>query len=183
MMKDFNMMSKMKDGREFLLRSPRVEDAQELIYYMKAVDGETPYLAREVGEFSFTVEQEEAFIRSTLENTDVCFLVAEYNGHIIGQCSVGRNNSTSRFAHRASMGITVSKNYWNNGIGKTLMKACIAWCQENDIEQLELEVVSKNLSAVSLYLGLGFEITGTKKRALKYKDGTYSDEYTMWLLV
>jgi RimJ/RimL family protein N-acetyltransferase len=63
------------------------------------------------------------------------------------------------------------------------MKECIKWCNENGVEQLELDVVTQNNRAISMYKNLGFKIQGTKKHALKYEDGTYADEYFMCLFL
>ncbi|MBL4935030.1 GNAT family N-acetyltransferase [Clostridium sp. YIM B02515] len=86
------------------------------------------------------------------------FLIAQLSGRIIANCSVGIVSNNKRFLHRAGMGITVRKEYWNKGIGKIMMKECINWCKENGVEQLELEVVTQNDRAVSMYKSFGFEI-------------------------
>lgn len=52
------------------------------------------------------------------------------------------------------------------------------WCKEKGVEQLELEVVTQNTRAISMYQNLGFDIYGTKKYALKY-----ADEYFMCLFL
>jgi len=63
------------------------------------------------------------------------------------------------------------------------MQECINWCKEQGVEQLELEVVTQNSRAISMYKSFGFEIYGTKKHALKYENGTYADEYFMCLFL
>ncbi len=45
-------------NQDFILRKPHIDDAQKLIEYMKLVDSETKFLAREPGEFTLTVDQE-----------------------------------------------------------------------------------------------------------------------------
>lgn len=60
------------------------------------------------------------------------------------------------------MGIAVLKDYWDKGIGKIMMQECINWCKENNVEQLELEVITQNNRAISMYKSFGFEIYGTK---------------------
>ena len=47
------------------------------------------------------------------------------------------------------------------------------------VEQLELEVVTENRRAISLYQKMGFRICGTLPDNMKYKDGTYADVYWM----
>jgi RimJ/RimL family protein N-acetyltransferase len=173
----------LKDGQTLIVRTPEIGDEEGLINLMKAVDNETRFLAREPGEFNFTVEQEREFIRRIINNENSFFLIAEVNNIIIGNCSVGIVSDNKRFLHRAAIGITVRKEYWNKGIGKNLMQECIKWCKEKGVEQLELEVITQNNRAISLYQNLGFDIYGTKKHALKYADGSYADEYFMCLFL
>lgn len=169
------------DNKQLIVRNPKIEDAESLVNYMKDVDCETKFLAREPGEFSLTVDQEKDFIKKASNNKNLLFLVCEIENEIVANCSVGIGNSNKRFKHRASMGLSVRKKYWNMSIGKVLMQESIEWCKRNNIEQLELEVVTKNDRALSVYKKFGFQIQGTKKRAMKYEDGTYADEYQMVL--
>lgn len=173
----------LKDGQKLTVRIPEVSDAQGLINQMQAVDKETKFLAREPGEFNFTLEQESEFIRNSMNDENSHFLLGEINGRIIANCSVGLVMNKKRYLHRATMGIVVGKDYWNKGIGKKMMLECIKWCREKGIEQLELEVITQNNRAISMYESFGFEIYGTKKHALKYGDGTYADEYYMCLFL
>lgn len=173
----------LNEGQQLIIRIPEPGDAQGLINQMQTVDGETKFLARESDEFNFTVEQEREFIKNCTNDENIRFLIAELDGRIIANCSVGLIQNKKRYLHRAAMGIAVMKDYWNKGIGKKMMQECINWCKEKGVEQLELEVVAQNNRAVSMYKSLGFEIYGTKKHALKYGDGTYADEYYMILFL
>jgi len=129
------------------------------------------------------VEQEREFIENHMNDQNSCFLVAELNGKIVGNCSVGLILNNKRYLHRAGMGIAVLKDYWSKGIGKIMLQECVTWCKKNGVEQLELEVVTENDRAISMYKSFGFEICGTKKHALKYSYGTYADEYSMILFL
>lgn len=173
----------LRDGQKLIVRNPKIGDEQGLIDHMKAVDGETKFLAREPGEFSFTLEQEREFIESSINNENTFFLVGEIDGKIIANCSVGIVMNNKRYLHRAAIGIAVRKDYWHKGIGKRMMEECIKWCREKGVEQLELEVVTQNNRAISMYESIGFQIQGTKKHALKYGDGSYADEYLMTLFL
>lgn len=182
-MKPYKNEYVLSDGQKLIVRTPEESDAQGLINLLQAVDCETKFLAREPGEFNFTLEQERQFIRNSLADENSYFLVAELDGIIIANCSVGIVMGNKRFLHRAAMGIVVRRDYWSKGIGKKLMQECINWCNENGVEQLELEVVTQNSRAISMYQRFGFEIHGTKKHALKYADGSYADEYFMCLFL
>lgn len=173
----------LKDGQNLIVRNPELGDEEGLINQMKIVDCETRFLAREPGEFDFTLEQEREFIKNRMNNENGLFLIGEIDGRIIANCSVGLISNSKRYLHRAAMGIAICMDYWNKGIGKKLMHESIQWCEEIGIEQLELEVVTQNNRAVSMYQDLGFKIYGTKRHALKYGDGTYADEYHMILFL
>lgn len=179
----FEREYELRGSKRLIIRNPRIEDAEDLIEYMKIVDCETKFLAREAGEFSLTVDQEKDFINKATSNGNLFFLVCEIDNEIVANCSVGIGNSNMRFRHRASIGLSVKKKYWNFGIGKLLMQESIDWCKLNKIEQLELEVVTQNDRAISLYKKFGFQIQGTKERAMKYEDGSYADEYQMILFL
>ncbi len=173
----------LKDKMQVTVREPKVSDAKGLLDYMKDVDCETKFLAREPGELSFTVEQEEAFIKNIIDDSTQQMLVALIDGQIVGNCSVGRVMNKRRYLHRAALGICVRQAFWGMGIGNILMQESIKWCENSGIEQLELEVVTHNERALKMYQSLGFEIQGTKRHALKYSDGSYADEYFMILFM
>lgn len=59
------------------------------------------------------------------------------------------------------------------------IQALISAAGEYGFEQLELEVVTENRRAISLYQKMGFRICGTLPDNMKYKDGTYADVYWM----
>ena len=84
------------------------------------------------------------------------------------------------FNHKNIIKIAKNTNFLKR---KTMINECIKWCKEKGVEQLELEVVTQNSRAISMYKNLGFEVYGTKKHALKYSDGTYADEYYMILFL
>jgi RimJ/RimL family protein N-acetyltransferase len=171
------------DNCQLVLRRPRIGDEGGLINQLKCVDRETKFLAREEGEFSFTLAQERDFIQQCLDDENRFFILAEVDGEIVGTCAAALVSASKRFSHRASMGIALCQSFWRLGIGSKMMNWCIEWCCEKGLEQLELDVVTENTSARSLYEKYGFEVQGTKKHALKYADGSYADEYHMVLFL
>jgi RimJ/RimL family protein N-acetyltransferase len=177
--KNYRKEVNLKSGKQLIIRTAKQDDAQELVDQMKILDSETKFLAREPGEFSFTYEQEQSFIEKSNNNENMLFLLAEIDGKIVGNCSVGIISNNMRYRHRASMGIAVLKSHWGLGIGRLLISECIKWCEIKSLNQLELDVVTENQAAISLYESLGFERYGRKKCALKYSDGSYADEHFM----
>lgn len=169
----------LKNGTRVLIRGPRIEDAEALIYLLKNVDKETRFLAREPGEFQMTAEEERTLIERMTEDEYSTWFLAECEGKVVGQCYVGLVRRNLRYRHRAGIAVALLKDYWHMGIGGKLMQACVEWCEENGIEQIELDVVAENEHALNMYRSFGFEIIGKLPHALKYEDRTYADEYLM----
>ena len=169
----------LKDGRTVLLRSPRPgEDAAALIDFMKVTGAETPYLMYEVGEFSFTVEKETAFLQNKVDSDSEMMIVAEVDGHIAGNCAF-KGKTTQRVRHRCDLAIALYQKYCSLGIGTALLTALLDEAKRHGYEQAELGVIATNERAIGLYKKLGFEIYGTWPRELKYADGTYADAHLM----
>ena len=173
------MEYQLKNGETLTLRPPTVEDAAELIKVMRQMDTESPFLARNPGEFSFTIEQEQTLIEAMAQNPDQQWYSAFYQGRLVGQCSALLVSRGQRFRHRGGVAFALLKEFWGRGIGGCMMEACLAWCREHGVEQVELDVVAGNQRALAMYKSFGFAVTGTRPRALKYLDGTYADEYSM----
>ena len=54
---------KLKDGRKALLRSPSVDDTEDMLQFIIKASGETDFLMKFPEEFAeFTLDQEKAFI-------------------------------------------------------------------------------------------------------------------------
>jgi ribosomal protein S18 acetylase RimI-like enzyme len=51
--------------------------------------------------------------------------------------------------------------------------------KNKDILQIELEFIEGNTRARALYEKMGFRITGVKPNAIRLKDGTLLNEYSM----
>ena len=83
-------------------------------------------------------------------------------------------------SHRAELGLSVKKAYWNQGVGSALMRRLIQYAEENGIELLSLEVRSDNIRAVRLYESFGFQRIGTSPAYFKI-DGRYADFELMYL--
>lgn len=169
----------LRNGKNVVIRKPKVEDAEAIINVMTIADTETLFLARNPGEFCTPVEREKQIIENVLADTDVEWLVAEYENEVIGQCSVGLVRRNARYRHRAEVAFVILKDYCSLGIGGKMMEECIKWCRKMGVTQIELDVVKNNERALKMYKGFGFEIIGIRENALCYQDGTYADEYLM----
>ena len=165
----------LKNGSPCLLRLAEESDAEMLLEYLKVTSGETPYMIREPEEVRTSAEEEVEFIRKNREDPRALMLLAFVDGAFAGSCSFGGVSERNRMRHRCTVGISLYREFWGMGIGTALLGEILAGAKAAGYEQAELEVVSTNASAAGLYQKLGFETTGTIRRAFKYKDGTYAD--------
>ena len=169
-----------KTGRTITLRNADISDAPALIHYMKATTAETPYLVREPDEFNMTVEQEERFIESLLDNERELMLIATTGTEHIGNCSLMSIGNYRRYSHRCEVAIALYQKYCGCGIGKIMLETILTTAKAAGYEQAELEVVKDNANALGLYENLGFKAYGAFPDNMKYSDGSYAD--ALWMM-
>lgn len=56
-----------KIGYEVILRKAEINDAENLVKYLKITTSETPYLIREPDEVTLSLEQEQDFIQKVMD--------------------------------------------------------------------------------------------------------------------
>lgn len=170
----------MKDGRSCVLRAPRPEDAGDMLRFITAISGETPFIMRTPEECTETVEQERAFIEGTLSSPVCMMIVAQVDGEIAGNCQINFQKRV-KVKHRASLGIGLYQKYWGLGIGTALMKELIAAARARGVMQLELQHIEGNVRARALYEKNGFRVVAEIPNAIRLPDGTLLKEYHMIL--
>jgi len=171
----------LKNGEPLLLRSLGPQDAQQAICVMKKTAGETLYMMRYEDEWMITPEKEREALRETEDAPKALMLGAFVGGRLVGMGNFRPVHPGDRARHRAGVGISILKAYWGKGIGTALMRAMIDAAKTTAIEQLELEVVSTNETAIRLYTRCGFVEYGRHPRMMKYRDGMYADTILMML--
>ena len=168
------------NGRSLVFRSAEKEDAEMLLPYLKRVCGETRFLLREADECKdMTIEQEEAFINSHIENEKACLVLAELDGEYVGNASFDVAGGSRRNSHRADIGIALYLNFTGMGIGKKLFALILETIEKCGFETAELTVVEGNNRAIHMYESFGFVEVGRIPKANKYDDGTYAADIHM----
>jgi len=170
----------LKDGRICILKPPVPEKAEEMIGFLKQIAGETQFMTRYPDEIKKDVEDERAFISSTLENPRSVMIVAEAEGKIIGNCSVFCNSENRKIRHRCSMGIALQEDFWAQGLGTVMLGMLIEFAKQIGYEVMELIVVADNTRAQGLYRKYGFVESGRYYHGMKFDDGSYHDEILMY---
>ncbi len=170
----------LKDGRKAVLRSVCDDDIQGMLDYLYVSSGETDFILRYPEECTkYTPKGEkELFDRMNASETDA-MLTCIVDGKIAGNCQIGWSKMI-KLKHRANVAIAPIKEFWNLGIGTKMFEELIRIAEANpDIIQMELDFIEGNSRARALYEKMGFRITGVKPDAIRLKDGTLLNEYSM----
>ncbi len=168
----------LKDGREAILKSPCSSDAEKLLYVIKTASGETEFLARYPEEWNVGVEFEEAWINKMRSSSNALPITCYIGGTPVGTCEISFKTGI-KMSHRASIGISILKDYWNIGIGSAMFTELISEAKKWGIEILELEFLEGNERGRHLYEKFGFEIVCSRPNAVKLKSGRYLSEIFM----
>ena len=170
----------LKDGRKALLRSPKEEDAESTLEYLRISASETNYILRYPEECDkYTLEGEKKLFRQINESPNEAMIMCIVDGRVVGNCQI-KFLTNLKTRHRASVAIALISEFWNQGIGTRMFQELIRLAEERgDILQMELEFAEGNSRARALYEKMGFRITGVKQDALRLKDGTLLNEYLM----
>lgn len=168
-----------KAGLSYIIRTALPKDAKKLIKYCKEIFSEEGYLLTTSEEYNITVRDEKKFLQSYLIGEGNLAIVAEYNNDIIGFLTF-HNGMRKRIKHVGTLGMTVAKDYRNQGIGKAMLSELLQWAKNNPlIEKVTLEVFETNKHAIALYKQLGFKEEGRMIKGIKINDFTYYDVIIM----
>ncbi|HWQ06293.1 MAG TPA: GNAT family N-acetyltransferase [Feifaniaceae bacterium] len=169
----------LKDGRTLILRDPTLDDAQELLDFLKTVGSETDFLlCDENGIDGLTLEGEQEWITATLSAPNTKMFVGTIEGEIMLVCDI-RAAARKRVAHVGGVAISLKRGYWRLGIGSIAMQAMIDFAKgTGKLRMLSLEVREGNERAISLYKRFGFAEIGRHKGRINVR-GTYYDEILM----
>ncbi len=170
----------LKDGRNARLRCGRDEDIPGLLEYLRRSAGETEFILRYPEECGkYTAEKEKEYIDTQNAADNRVMLVCLVEGTIAGNCEIFWSNNL-KTKHRASVAIALLKEYWNQGIGTKMFETLIRIAEGNpELIQMELEFIEGNTRARALYEKMGFRITGMLPDAIRLRDGTLLNEYSM----
>lgn len=171
----YNKIILLKDGRKYCLRNGMENDAHEVLDVFNLTHAETDYLLTYPDENSFTVEQEGAFLKAKTESSNEIEIVAVVDGKIAGTAGIDAVGNKYKTKHRAEFGIGIAKEFWGLGLGRALTEACIECAKEAGYTQLELDVVSDNASAISLYKKVGFVEYGRNPKGFNSRISGYQE--------
>lgn len=168
---------------DLIIREATVNDAAQMLQFVQNLSEEPDInLPMAPGEFKISLEQEKDILAEYQLADNSTFLVAEVEGEIVGILNI-KGGLRSRQRHAGELGISVKKGWRGKGLGEQLMEAALRWARrEGILKRIELKVYARNTAAIHLYQKYGFEIEGTRRRAI-FQGGQYLDDLIMSLLL
>lgn len=171
----------LKNGIEALLRNGDVADGLAVFENFNLTHAETDYLLSYPDENSYDPDKEATFLEEKTKSPNEIEIIAIIDGKIAGTAGIEAVGEKYKVKHRAEFGISILKEYWGLGLGRALATACIQCAKDAGYEQLELDVVSENERALSLYRSLGFVEFGRNPKGFKSRTAGYQEVIYMLL--
>ena len=170
----------LKNGTEAILKTPEIEDAEKILKNIRTCCGETDFLSMCTEDWAgSTVESEAKWISGNRENENSLLIACFIDGEIVGSSDISFMSGI-KTSHRAALGITIQRKYWNIGIGSAMFEELMKAAKEHEkTEIVELEFIEGNDRAKALYEKFGFEVISVKPKSFKLKDGTYQNKVYM----
>jgi L-amino acid N-acyltransferase YncA len=158
------------------VRRDSLEDAAGIAEVLNSVIAEKRFTAL-AGHW--TPEAELAFVQSLGPRSEI--FVAEAGGRVVGfQVVEPFVTYTPTMAHVAHMGTYVRPGCREQGIGRRLAAATLAFARAQGYEKVVIYVLAGNEKGLAYYDALGFRRLGVLARQTKI-DGVYHDELFMEL--
>ncbi len=170
---------RMPSGEILSIRSATGADAGKIREHRFITSGETHFMARypEDGPLDAARAREGT---EAMEQSSTDFLVTAFAGDtVVGDLGVTMVRPIMKYRHRAYLGMSIRRAYWECGLGTRMLEIALAQAKANGFEQVELGVFSDNPRAIHVYEKMGFRQYGRQPRAFKLKDGSYADELIM----
>ncbi|MGE0172982.1 MAG: N-acetyltransferase family protein [Oligoflexales bacterium] len=165
-----------------VIRTAVLSDASQVLAIAREAMAEGIYTVVQVHE-AWTVEQLQTHIQEHLDGPAHLFLVADVEGTVVGSIDFSPGHR-QRVAHTGEFGMTIAKEWREQGIGSLLLRALLGWAEKApEIDKVNLTVHSTNERAMGLYKKLGFKVEGRRTHDLKYGPDSYVDTVLMGRLV
>lgn len=181
-------MLTMKDGRAAVIRPVKMEDAEALAACNRAVIAAGTGMTRELSQCAHTPQEAQDHARELVEldssGGGIAF-VAVVGSEIAGAGMI-RRQPRKRIRHVGHIGIGIAPAYQELGIGRAIMEALIGWARSQPnraVSRVDLFVFADNTRAIRLYKSLGFIEEGRRRRAVRYEDGSETDDLIMGMLL
>lgn len=172
-----------KNNLEITLRYPKDGDEIAMLDYVNSISREETFILLQGHQYS--LDEEKDYLTKKLESISkhkAIQLLAFTKNELLGIGSIELKEHAE--SHVANFGISIAKEYRNQGIGKILMEKCLEEAIKNlpNLKIITLSCFASNPTAINLYYKMGFKEFGKLPQGLKRK-GEFSDEILMFKLV
>jgi ribosomal protein S18 acetylase RimI-like enzyme len=150
-----------KKGKKFVVRYPAQDDVKALCGYINNISKEKTFL-RWQGE-TIAIEDEEKYLNNQLQrikNNISVHLIAFCNEELIGNVHIDMQDKSE--SHVGVLGITISKDFRDEGIGGKLLNLILKEASKHmpQLRIITLAVLQINEAAQKMYKKLGFREYG-----------------------
>ena len=157
------------------IRRVNFEDAEALADLKIALSHETDFIPfLELDRDTLISHTKDELDR--LSSSDRAIWVVE-DAEIVGYLDIYRY-LMPKVSHAAFLEIGIRTSYQGLGLGTKLISESELWAKSVGIKRIWFYVVADNVSAISLYLKLGYRFEGLRRDSYLL-DGKFTDEYIM----
>lgn len=173
----------LKDGSYLIIKEALTTDAAAIIEMVKSILGSAEFTLTQPDEFTYTIEEEAAILEKYQQNEGHIFLLAEWEGQLIGNLSF-TNGNKRRNQHQGELAMGILKVARGKGVGTILLESLLEWAAQHPvITKVKLQVAIQNYNAIHLYRNLGFIEEARYIRDFKTADGEFMDVIGMYKFV
>lgn len=171
---------KTKTGLDILIRYLEKGDEVEMTRYINELSKEKTFITFQGEEITFEGEKEysDGFLKKIKEKTAIKLLVI-HDSKIIGISDIYTGERTAK--HVGVFGITIAKEFRNQGIGKLLMELTLKEAEKEmpTLKIVTLEVFAKNSIAKRVYERFGFTEYGKLPNGIM-RENAFEDAILMY---
>jgi RimJ/RimL family protein N-acetyltransferase len=157
------------------------DDAEQFLDLCLTLDSESDFMMYEPGERPTDVEMLHETLAAIVRTDNQAIVVAD-TGQLLAGYAGFYGGEYRRARHVAYIVAGVRSAFAGQGIGRALFEAGEAWARSAGVRRLELTVMTHNAAAIRLYQRMGFDVEGTRRRAMLV-NGQWIDELYMGKLL
>jgi RimJ/RimL family protein N-acetyltransferase len=171
---------KTKTGKEIVVRYPEKDDVAEMMRYINDLSKEKTFIRFQGEQTSF--EEESKYLEEILtniKNKKAVQLLVFLGNELIANSDIHMLDKTEK--HVGIFGISVAKDYRNEGIGKLLMDLLFEEAKKEipDLRIVTLGVYATNSVAKRIYERFGFKQYGVLPDGI-LRGGVFEDAILMY---
>lgn len=176
----------LRNGQRARVRTITLEDIPARQALLMAIAREQVFTLMTPAEMQESCERMPRKLPTALQRSDALYLIARplhadgtEADEVIADFTL-RAQDYERMAHCAILGVEIAREYRGVGLGDAMMRIAMDWAMAHPhLRRIELWVYASNASAIALYRKHGFEIEGTRRRAMQWKPGEWHDDHLM----